>query len=78
MFRKAGMGDDKQTPASMLHVSHIQRNQLFPPAAFSQVLWILTRKVLKIAVVNFQSDPLRVKGGSNRDAYIIWKLVALW
>lgn len=38
---------------------------------------MLTRKVVKIAVMNLQSDPLRVQGGPNRDAYVIWKLVAL-
>lgn len=57
---------------------HIQKYQLTPPAAFLLVPWILTRMVLKIAVVNLQSNPLRVQGGSNRDTYIIWKLITLW
>lgn len=38
---------------------------------------MLTRKVVKIAVVNLQSDPLGVQGGPKRDTHIIWKLVTL-
>lgn len=39
--------------------------------------WVLTRKVVKIAVMNLQTDPLRVQGHPNRDAHVIWKLVTL-
>lgn len=41
------------------------------------MLQILTSKVVKITVVNLQSDPLGVLGGPNRDARFIWKLVTL-
>lgn len=41
------------------------------------VLQELTGEVVKIAVMNLQSDPLGVQGCPNRDAHVIWKLVTL-
>lgn len=47
------------------------------PSSSSINAQVLTRKVVKIAVMNLQSNPLRVQGGPNRDAHVIWKLVTL-
>lgn len=47
------------------------------PSSSSINAQMLTRKVVKIAVMNLQSDPLGVQGGPNRDTHVIWKLVTL-
>lgn len=38
---------------------------------------MLTSPVVKVAVMNLQSDPLGVHRSPDRDAHIIWKLVTL-
>lgn len=55
----------------------IPRGIRHPAQPFSLNAQMLTRKVVKIAVMNLQSDPLGIQRGPNRVAHVIWKLVTL-